>query len=403
MRFTTFTSLFPNAAFPALGAFVRERLRAVLRRGGGEANVVAPVPWFPPISGLGNWSRWGSVPTVEKDGGIDVHHPRFALLPRVSERFHPLLLEAGARRTVRRVARGSGLLDAHVLYPDGVAAVRLGTRLRLPVVVTARGSDVNRLPEIPSGVQKVRRCLAGAAAVVAVSESLRRRLAAQTGFPEERVLVVRNGVDRGRFAPGDRVRARRHLGLPVEGRILLAAARLAPGKRFDLLLGALALLPRSLPRPLLVCVGDGPDRRGLERRSKELGLAGVVHFAGEKAPEEMPEWYRAADAFVLASDREGHPNVVLEALASGLPVVASSVGGVPETIDPTVGILVPENTAEAFARAIGEVYRGRFTPSAIERRAAEFSWDAVGDHLPPLSARAPAVGARGGEGSRGRP
>ncbi|MGH7150443.1 MAG: glycosyltransferase, partial [Planctomycetota bacterium] len=155
-----------------------------------------------------------------------------------------------------------------------------------------------------------------------------------------------------------------------------------------------ALLPAS-SRPLLACVGDGPDRRGLERRARELGLDAVVRFAGEKPPEEMPEWYRAADAFVLASDHEGHPNVVLEALASGLPVVASSVGGIPETIDPTVGILVRENTAEGFARAMGEVFRSRFEPSAFERRAGQFSWDAVGDRLAALFERVAAEGVKG--------
>ncbi|HET6203786.1 MAG TPA: glycosyltransferase [Planctomycetota bacterium] len=396
MRWTTFTCLYPNAAFPALGTFVRERLRAALRRGGGEAAVVAPVPWFPPLPGLGTWSRWGRVPRREAEEGIDVLHPRFLLLPRISTRFHPRLLEAGAFRCVRRVSRGAALLDAHYLFPDGVAAIRIGRRLRLPVVVTARGSDVNLLPSIPAAAAQVRRSLASAAAVVAVSEELRRRLAAWSGFPEERVIVIGNGVDRTRFAPGDRLEARRRVGLPPSGRVLLAAARLAPGKRIDLLLEALALLPPA-GRPLLACVGDGPDRLPLERRARERGVAGCVRFAGEKRPEEMPDWYRAADAFVLASDREGHPNVVLEALATGVPVVASAVGGVPETVDSTVGLLVPTNTADAFARAIEEVFRRRFDPAAFERRAARYSWDAVGERVASLFERVAAGAAGGGE------
>lgn len=386
MRWITFSSLFPNAVFPERGVFVRERLRAVLRRARGQAVVVAPVPWFPPLIGFGGWSRWARVPRFERAAGLQVYHPRYPLAPKVSTSFHPLLLQAGAARTVGRLAPGACLLDAHYLYPDGVAAVRIGRRLRLPVVLTARGSDVNVLGRLAAPRRWIRRSLPRAAAVIAVSGDLRRRLAEQAEFPEERIELVPNGIDRAAFHPDDRAAARAACGLPLDERILLAAGNLVPPKRFDLLLEALARLEPA-QRPLLVCVGDGPDRSRLERRARRAGIRDRVRFVGRQAHPAMPRWYAAADAFALASDAEGNPNVLLEAIACGIPVLASSVGGVPEIVDAEVGHLVAPNTPEAFARGIQELARRRFDPTAFDNHASLHSWDAVGAKLAALFER----------------
>lgn len=395
MRWITFTRFFPNASFPALGPYTRERLRSVLRRSpGDQAAVVAPVPWFP-LRGVGGWARWARVPRVERDGTVEVFHPPYPLVPRISAPFEALLIQTWAGPSVRRLAPGASLIDAHFLYPDAVAAVRIGRRLKLPVVLTVHGSELKRLMKRRVVRTQIQNALREAAAVVTVSRELRQRLATETGFPEDHIEVIPNGVDRGRFHPGDRAAARHVLGLATDDRILLTAARLVPNKRVDLLVEALARL-RDSARPLLLCVGGGPDRQALERKARQAGVGDRVRFAGEQRPDEMPRWYQAADAFALATDREGCPNVLLEAIASGLPVLASSVGGMPEIVDADVGLLVAENSADAFAAGIEELARRRFDPAAFQRHAAEHSSELMGHTVHALFRRVAANASRTG-------
>jgi glycosyltransferase involved in cell wall biosynthesis len=380
VRWITLTSLFPNGAFPSRGVFVRERLRAVLAASEGEASVVAPVPWFPFRRGFGEWSRAARVPRLEREGSLLVHHPRYPLLPRLSEPVHPLLFEAGCAATVRRLRDGAGLLDAHYLYPDGVAAGRLARRLRLPFVLTARGSDVNVLARRRIPRAWIRAAVRAAAAVVAVSESLRRALAEATGRPTERIEVIPNGVDTERFRPGHRALAKAQLGLPADREILLAVGRLVEGKRYDLAVRALAFVRRE-PPPLLLLVGDGPERARIEGIARENGLDGRVRFAGERPPEEMPLYYQAADLFLHPSTREGHPNVVLEALACAVPVVASGAGGIPETVGSEGGAIVEGDDPRAFARSIERVLASPPPPDAVRGRALTYSWPVVGERV----------------------
>jgi teichuronic acid biosynthesis glycosyltransferase TuaC len=399
MRWITFASLYPNRAFPIRGVFVRERLRAVLRQRGGQAMVVAPAPWFPWRRGFGSWSRWATVPARELDDGLRVFHPRYPYIPKLGILVHPLLVQLGVERLVRRLAPQAALIDAHFLYPDGVAAVRLGRQLNLPVVLTARGSDVNLLLQWAAPRAWIRAALWQAAAVTTVSEDLRRRLASATGFPAEQIEVIPNGVDRSRFSPADQDAARKRLGLPAAGRILLTVGNLVPGKRFDLLLGALALLEPAR-RPLLVCVGEGPDRAALEQRARADGLAAQVRFVGAQPHTSLPDWYRAADVVALATDREGLPNVLLEAIGCGRPVIASRVGGVPELVDDEVGIVVEDNSPAAFAQALETLARRSLAPAAFERRAQAFSSELVGQRVGALFER---VAERGPARSLGAP
>jgi teichuronic acid biosynthesis glycosyltransferase TuaC len=382
MHWITFTSLYPNLALPQHGVFVRSRLGAVLARTAGSAVVVAPVPWFPASIGFGRWSCWARVPRREFDSdlAVPVLHPRYPILPRLSRSIHPSLIQLGAERTIRRLAPSARLIDAQVLYPDGVAAVRLGQRHGLPVILTARGSDVNLLAQQPGPARQLREILPRAAAVVTVSEALRSRLVAATGFPADRIEVIPNCVDAQRFRPGDRLAARQRLGLPIDERIILSVCHLVPGKRVDLLISALAALPLDC-RPFLVVVGDGPERIRLLRLTGQLGLERWVRLVGARRPELLPEWYRAADAFALASDREGYPNVLLEAIASGLPVLASAVGGVPEIVNQEVGLVVGANTARAFAESLLAIGQRRFDQRAFQQHAARHTWKAAAERL----------------------
>jgi glycosyltransferase involved in cell wall biosynthesis len=209
-----------------------------------------------------------------------------------------------------------------------------------------------------------------AAGVVAVSEALRDRLI-ELGVPGSRIEVLRNGVDLDLFAPRDRQAAREALGLNPGGPILTSVGWLVPRKGHDLAIRATALLPEAT----LLIVGEGEEDVALRRLAQALGLAGRVRFLGSIPQKRLAGVYNAADVLVLASIREGLPNVVLEALACGTPVVATAVWGTPEIVAaPVAGRLVTDRTPETLARAIRDLLADAPARAAVRAYAERFDW-----------------------------
>jgi glycosyltransferase involved in cell wall biosynthesis len=294
-------------------------------------------------------------------------------------------MAAGVRRCLEReVATWQpDVLDAHYAWPDGVAAARLLPRLqarlgrRLPLVITARGTDLNLAPSLPGVRAQLAAALGRADHVVCVADAL-RAVALDLGVPEARVTTLRNGVDVERFAPGDRAEARRALGMPPAGLTLLCVGHLIERKGQHLLLKALARWIEA-PRARLVLVGCGPQRGSLMAQAERLGLTARVHFAGAVAPADLPPYYRAADALVLASAREGWANVVLEALACGTPVIASDVWGTPEIVRGCAAARLVPPTVDGLLAGL----RGLSTLDAAAARpwAEARTWDSTLDGL----------------------
>src|SRR5687767_10733021 len=214
MKVLTFSSLYPNAVRPAHGIFVETRLRQLLASGQVQSTVVAPVPWFPfAHSVFGRYSAHARTPREETRNGIDVLHPRFPVLPKVGMTLAPLLLYRAVVPILERLhrERAFDLIDAHYFYPDGVTAVMLGRRLGIPVVVTARGTDINLIAECRLPRRMIRWAARRAAAVITVSRALKEKLLA-LGVDPERTHVLRNGVDSDLFQPLEREPVREALG-----------------------------------------------------------------------------------------------------------------------------------------------------------------------------------------------
>jgi glycosyltransferase involved in cell wall biosynthesis len=374
IRILTFTRLFPNREEPRLGIFVETRLRAILGAGDVDARVVAPVPWFP--FGGTRWARYGRLarlPREEMRHGTLVYHPRYVSVPGASMFTAPFAIAHGARTTVDAI-RASGFdfdaIDAHYFYPDGVAATMLARRLGKPVQITARGTDINVLSHSALPRRMIRWAIRHADALVAVSAALKYRLV-ELGADESRVHVLRNGVDCGLFRPTPRSAARE--ALAVRARVLIASVgNLVPEKGHDLVIDVL----EELRDAELVIVGDGPERAKLEQQARRRGLENRVRFLPVRPQSELATVYSAADVLVLASSREGWPNVVLEAMACGTPVVATNVGGVPEIIGwSESGVLVEQRTAAAIAAAIRDLLARCPDREATRAYAQRFGWD----------------------------
>ena len=378
MNVLVFTTLFPNNVWPNHGVFVKERVAHVARSDERAVRVVAPVPYCPPFS-LGGRQRFSRVVPHEVIEGLPVSHPRFFMTPKIGMTLYGLMMFLSVLPAMRRIRRefAFDLIDAHYVYPDGLAAVLLGRYFRCPVVVSARGSDINLFATLPLIRPLLRFTLRRADRVVAVSGALKEAIAA-LGIPAERISVIPNGVDAQKFRPVPQADARQALGLPADRPVVLSVGGMNPVKGFDLLLRAFRLtLDGQIRRPYLVIVGDGAERTALEAQASALDLRGDVRFAGSVPHLELYQWYSAADVFCLASRREGWPNVVLEALACGVPVVSTEVGGVPEIVtSETLGLLVTRDEralAAGIVRALGTTWQGR----AIVEHARARSWEGV--------------------------
>lgn len=372
MQLLTYSSLYPSDAQPQHGVFVENRLRHITALEAVDARVVAPVPWFP-LSGarFGRYGDYASVAGHEHRFGIDVRHPRYPVIPKIGMSLASWLMYRATRGMVaalRDDAVGFDVIDAHYFYPDGVAAAMLGRALGRPVVISARGTDVNVLPDYALPRRQILWAAAQASAIVSVSEALKRRMIG-IGMAEDKITVLRNGVDSALFAPRDRDAVRAELGLT--GPTLVAVGNVLVSKGQDIAIRALTIMEDTE----LLIVGTGADEASFRNLARTIGVADRVRFIGRVQQAELARYFSAADVSVLASQREGWPNVVLESMACGTPVVASDVGGVPEIITgPETGRIMKDRTPQALADAVLSLRAEPPARHRVRAYAEGFGW-----------------------------
>jgi len=372
VQILVFTTLYPNTVQPQHGIFVETRLRKLVESGAVAARVMAPCPWFPFASQrFGRYALFARLPRWEVRHVLHIDHPRYPLLPKIGMNSAPLALAAAVLPLLRRQVgqgRDFDLIDAHYFYPDGVAAVLLGRALGRPVVVTARGDDLDLIANYAVPRRWIRWAARRAAGLVTVSNGLKQRLVA-LGTDPARVCMLRNGVDLVLFRPADRTAARRALGLTRP--TLLAVGNLVVKKRHRLMIEALS----ELPGVDLVIVGEGPERAGIEALAQQCRVADRVRLLGRLPQDRLPAIYSAADLLLLPSMREGWPNVLLESMACGTPVVVSDFPGVGDIVTaPEAGRILAETTPSCLARTVDMLLA--FPPERTTTRsyAEQFDW-----------------------------
>jgi len=379
IKLVTFTTLYPNSVFHRHGIFVEERLRHLLATGQIDVTIIAPVPWFPLKSNFfGEYGKLASVPEKESRLGTTVHHPRYLTIPKIGMTLAPFFLALSQIARFRRLKRELGsdfIIDSHYLYPDGVAACLLGKWLNLPVLMTARGNDVTVFPGYLFPRKMIQWAAASCAKLITVSESLRAQLI-DLGVKPSKVITQRNGVDLEKFKPlseqaftaeADR-----------QGLRLLTVGHLIDRKGHDLAIETVAKLPKAS----LTIIGEGPLRSKLDGLVNRLGIQDRVSFLGNIPQADLPAHYSSADIFLLPSKHEGMPNVVLESLGCGTPVVATNAEGVAELLScPEAGVVVHERNPEAIAAAIAELSENFPSQAATRAHAESLGWEPTIDGL----------------------
>ena len=370
MKILTFSSLYPNSANPSFGIFVENRLRELLKTTDIDAVVVAPVPYFFYLA----YKENRNLEREEVRHGIRVLHPRFLNIPKIGMNIAPLLMAVSVLPAILKLRKNGyrfDAIDSHYFYPDGVAAALLSKWLKIPLVITARGTDLNLIADYRIPKKWIKWAANKASHLITVSTALKNRLLA-LGVPSEKISVLRNGVDLELFRPPEDKNVLRAK-FDIKGKTLISVGNLVTLKGHDLIIEAI----KDSPDFSLLIVGGGPEESKLKLLVEKYQMQNRVRFIERQTQTDLKDWYGAADILVLASSREGWPNVILEALACGTPVVATAVGGSPEIIgEATVGGLCHRETG-ALREAILQMDKAECFSESCRDHAKQYSWEST--------------------------
>ena len=299
----------------------------------------------------------------------------FWYVPGVAQAMHSVFffLSLALQRPLRVFFHRYQALIGSWGFPDAVATSLLGRLRGTPVLMKFHGTDVNDYLNVPSKRWQIIKAVQSSHAVMCASAALGERLV-QAGAAPQRIAVIYNGVDSARFFPVRNHENRKPLGLSDDAKLLLFIGNLKPSKGCVDLLDAFVNLAATQPQLHLVFIGDGAARDTLLQRATRRGLAARVHLIGKIEHDHLPAWFAACDLFCLPSHNEGVPNVVLEAMACGVPVLATQVGGIPEVVPDFAGVLVPARDSQALQAALHAALLRSWDTARIAEHARSFSW-----------------------------
>lgn len=377
MNIVTITTLYPNNKQFRHGIFIETRLRHLVQTGKVQARVIAPVPWFPFKSErFKHYAVYADIPHQEQRHGITIYHPRYLVIPKIGMLLTPFFMAISLYKQIKQLQKQQAidLIDAHYFYPDGVAVALVNKCLKIPFTVSARGTDINLIPEYFLPRKMILWAAAQAQASVTVCKALKDSMVTM-GAEEAKIHVYRNGVDLELFRLLDKEQCKKKYNL--HKKTLVSVGHLIERKGHHLIIQALV----SLPDYQLLIVGGGEQEQALKQQVHALNLNDRVIFLGEKPQQELSAIYNAADAMILASSREGWANVLLESMACGTPVVATDIWGTPEVVQkPEAGVLV-KRTSDAIANGVMQLFADYPTRAATRKYAEQFSWASTTEGL----------------------
>ena len=366
MRILVVTSQFPIAGEPTRGRPIHQTVRELAKL--AEVKVVSPVAVYP---------RWAQPRSYlyrapEKLAlDCDVDYVSYPALPAVSRPFNGWLCGRAIDADVARFE--PDVVLSYWLYPDAFGAMCAARRHGIPLVAGARGSDIRVRDAISRAL--TRRVVRAADRLLVVSEDLGRLAVSDYGADAARVTAIANGCDANVFHLGDRNAARAALGIAADASLIVYAGRLVAEKGLRELINATRRIAAERPHVELALIGGGPLAAELAQTAAAAAPL-RVHLPGAIAPDAVARWMTAGNLFALPSYSEGYPNVLVEALACGRPIVATRVGGIPEIVDDSTGVLIEPRDDAALERALVAVLDRTWDETRLSRRFSR-DWAAV--------------------------
>jgi glycosyltransferase involved in cell wall biosynthesis len=369
MKVAVVTRYFPSSAEPWQGRSLYQTLGVLACQ--AEIQVFYPNASYPSL--LKPRSRsYDKLDASYSPPGVKTNYYNFPALPVLSRPINGWMAARALLPHIRAFA--PDLLLSCFLYPDGYAALKIGKALDVPVVAMSIGSDINRIGD-PISRRHTLTVLRQADSILTVSGDLRNKALAMGASPANSRAII-NGCDLSVFHVNDRLEARRKLGIDPAVQAVVYIGRMDVKKGLRELVEAAASLHSERTDLHIYLVGEGPDRRLIESAINVANAAGYIHAMPGCAFDDVAVWMAAADLVTLPSYMEGCPNVVIEALASGRPVVATNVGGIPEIMNGKGGLLVPPRNSRALAQALASVLDQTWDAKVISASGSR-SWEDV--------------------------
>jgi glycosyltransferase involved in cell wall biosynthesis len=371
MRIAVVTPMLPVPHDQTRGRYIHETARSLAKI--ADVRVFFCQLGYLPIPGMRPRSFIAG--TVGEDfslPGIDTETFTYPAIPGISRIANAFVQSRVLIPRLRRFRPDVAI--GYWIYPDGDATVRAASALGIPSAIGALGSDIH----VRSGVtaRQTRRAIASASALITVSEAMRHTAITDFGAHPAKVHTITNGFNGSVFRPLTQSGVRGELGIDAGARLVVYVGRFVEAKGLRELIGAFRAMAATDPDVRLALVGDGVMRGELAELVRSAGLAERTHMPGGIAPTEVARWIGAADVLTLPSWSEGYPNVLVESLACGRPVVATDVGGTSEIVNVSNGLLIPPRDPEALASALTRALDARWDHDAIAA-AARRSWDDV--------------------------
>jgi glycosyltransferase involved in cell wall biosynthesis len=380
MKLLTISSLYPNNKDFKHGVFVETRLKNLLAAYPEiQSTVIAPVPWFPfKNKCFGEYSRFAGVVNQEQRNGITIYHPKYLVIPKIGMSLTPWLMARSIKKCLSQLSKQGqhfDVIDGHYFFPDGVAIAKVSQAFNIPFTCTARGTDINLIPQLEKPRKMIQQVFNKAAHMMSVCKALKDEMVT-LGANEKKVSVLRNGVDLDLFPMSvNQEQQSKRVALTGDKKLILSVGWLIERKGHYLVIDAMKLLPDCH----LMIAGDGPDHTKLKAQVEALNLTQSVTFLGALPQPQLSQYYQAADALVLASSREGWANVLLESMASGTPVVAANIWGTPEVVAKEAAGVLVERNAQAIAQGITLLLNKKLERAQTREYAENFSWQETSD------------------------
>jgi len=377
MNVLAITNLFGYPWDPSRGMFNQQQFKHLARH--VDLSVLVAVPW---VEAVRHPTTYWSARREGRKGIPHVDYFIFWYLPGMAQAMHSIfffLSLAIQRPSTVFLKRWNALIGSWG-FPDATATAALGGITGTPVFMKVHGTDINDYLSTPGKRWQILAAARRCRMVMTPSLALRDRLV-DAGVDANKVAVVYNGVDSAMFRPAERSAARVRLGVPADEQMLLFVGNLKFAKGCVDLVDAFVAIAGTHPRLTLVVIGAGDARPLMSQRIAQLGLANRVRFLGKLEHASLPDWFAAAQLFCLPSHNEGVPNVLLEAMACGIPVVASRVGGIPEVVPNFAGLLVTPGDTRALANALQDALAHEWDIDQIAAHARKFTWEANIDRV----------------------
>ncbi len=371
------TNLFPTPADPERGVFtlqLAKRLNKIC-----NLTVVCPLPYFPDIFFLKKFKKYQQyslVPYEYTIDGIKVYSPKYPLIPKLSESRHAYFMSLGLKKCIKKLHKKIAFdtVNSQWLYPDSCAVNIAIKGLNISHVATGLGCDINHDMHETGKKDIIINALETANAITVVSNSLKDELI-DAGFSEKKITVIPNGVDISKFNPLPEQECRQLLGIDLKTPVILYVGRLSSEKNIKSLIKTSSVLVQKGYKFNLYIIGDGPLQSELKYLTEKFNISEHVFFMGNIEHEEIIKWMAACNYFCLPSLREGCPNVVLEALSCGRPVIASRVGAIPDIVNENTGVLFIPDDIDSMTTGFEKAFNKTWNEKVISNSVTELSWE----------------------------